>query len=307
MRLKRLFLISSAAFLASAVPVFANKPTDRGIWLQEAATPVMEQLTWLHNFVSWIILAIVLFVMALMGYIMIRFNEKANPVPSKTTHHVGLEVAWTIVPIIILLVMVVPSMKLLYYQDALPETDMTIKVTGNTWSWEYAYPDFEDNVESYISNVIDLELSEKLNLSASEIVAKIDSRTDEDVNKGNLRLNGKPYLLATDAPLVVPVDTNIKVLVTSSANLHAFAVPAFGVKMDAVPGRINETWFEVLPGKEGTYYGQCSELCGVDHYKMPIEVEVVSKAEFNRWVLNGGSFTTDVAHLSGGLATAAQK
>jgi len=276
MGVKRLTLAASVAFLAMTSTAFANKPTDGGLWLQEAATPVMVELTKLHDFVFWIITAITVFVMVLMGYIMFRFSEKRNPVPSKTTHHVGLEIAWTIIPVIILLVMVVPSMKLLYMQDALPETEMTIKVTGNTWNWEYAYPDFEDQVESFISNPV------------------------EKADAGDL------YLLKTDAPLVVPVETKIKVLVTSSNNLHAFAVPAFGVKMDAVPGRINETWFEVLPGKEGTYFGQCSELCGVNHYKMPIEVEVVSKDEFARWVANGGSFKK-LASVSGGTAVAAQE
>jgi len=276
MRLKRLILASSAAFFALTAPAFANKPTEGGWWLQEAATPVMEELTWLHNFVFIIITIITLFVMVLMGYIMFRFSAKRNPVPSKTTHHVWLEVGWTIVPILILLVMVVPSMRLLYLQDALPETEMTIKVTGNTWNWEYAYPD-HPNVEAFISNPLEKEEA------------------------------GDLYLLKTDAALVVPVDTKIKVLVTSSNNLHAFAVPAFGVKMDAVPGRINETWFEVLPGKEGTYFGQCSELCGINHYKMPIEVEVVSKADFAAWVANDGAFTNSVASLGGGTATAAQE
>ncbi len=275
MRINRLILASSAAFFASASTAFANKPTDGGWWLQEAATPVMEELTKLHNFVFWIIAAITVFVTVLMLYIMVRFREKANPVPSKTSHNTLIEVIWTIGPIIILLAMVVPSMKLLYMQDRLPETEMTIKVTGNTWNWEYAYPD-HPNVESYISNPLEKE------------------------DAGDL------YLLKTDAPLVVPVDTKIKVLVTSSNNLHAFAMPAFGVKIDAVPGRINETWFEVLPGKEGTYYGQCSELCGAYHYKMPIEIKVVSKAEFDRWVANDGAFAKDVA-LNGGGVTAAQE
>ena len=274
MRINRLILASSAAFFASASAAFANKPTEGGWWLQEAATPVMEELTKLHNFVFWIITVITVFVTVLMLYIMVRFREKANPVPSKTSHNTLIEVIWTIGPIIVLLAMVVPSMKLLYMQDRLPETEMTIKVTGNTWNWEYAYPD-HPNVESYISNPLEKE------------------------DAGDL------YLLKTDAPLVVPVDTKIKVLVTSSNNLHAFAMPAFGVKIDAVPGRINETWFEVLPGKEGTYFGQCSELCGVNHYKMPIEIKVVSKAEFNNWVANDGAFTKSVA-LNGGV-TAAQE
>ena len=264
MRLVYNILASLALLLTLPSKAFANKPTDGGYWLQDAATPVMEELTKLHNFVFWIILGITLFVMVMMGWIMYRFSAKRNPTASKTTHHVGLEVAWTIVPIIILLVMVVPSMRLLYFQDALPETEMTIKVTGNTWNWEYAYPDYP-NVESFISNPLEKE------------------------DAGDL------YLLKTDASLVVPVDTKIKVLITSSNNLHSFAVPAFGIKMDAVPGRINETWFEVNPGKEGTYFGQCSELCGVNHYKMPIEIEVVSKEEFQSWVANDGAFTTAVA------------
>jgi len=278
MRLKRLILASSAAFFGMTATAFAAQPTDGGYWLQEAATPVMQELISLHNFVSWIILGITLFVTVLMGYIMWRFSAKRNPVPSKTTHHVGLEVAWTIIPVIILLIMVVPSMRLLYFQDALPETEMTVKVVGNTWNWEYSYPEFE-NVESFISNPLE---------------------------KDEAEAKGVPYLLATDVPLVVPVDTKVKVLITSSNNLHSFAVPAFGVKMDAVPGRINETWFEVLPGKEGTYYGQCSEICGIKHYKMPIEIKVVSKDEFKSWVANDGAFPTSVASLGGGV-TAAQK
>ena len=269
MRLVHYITASLALLLIMPGIAFANKPTDGGYWLQDAATPVMEELTKLHNFVFWIILGITLFVMVMMGWIMFRFSAKRNPTASKTTHHVGLEVAWTIVPIIILLVMVVPSMRLLYFQDALPETEMTIKVTGNTWNWEYAYPD-HPNVESFISNPLEKE------------------------DAGDL------YLLKTDASLVVPVDTKIKVLITSSNNLHSFAVPAFGIKMDAVPGRINETWFEVNPGKEGTYFGQCSELCGVNHYKMPIEIEVVSKEDFQSWVANDGAFTTAAVSYDNG-------
>ena len=283
MGFKRISLLSVAAFLA-ATPALAqdsayNGPRDGAIGFQEAVTPVMEKLVGFHNnMIMPIIVFITLFVVVLMGYIMWRFSEKRNPEPSKTTHHVGLEVAWTIIPVLILLVMVVPSMQLLYYQDVIPESDMTIKVTGNTWNWEYAYPDHPE-VESYISNML-----EKEDAAAA----------------------GKPYLLGSDAPLVVPVDTTVKVLVTSSNNLHSFAVPAFGIKMDAVPGRINETWFKVNPGKEGTYYGQCSELCGVRHAFMPIEINVVSKAKFAQWAANGGAFSTQAAGLKlTGAATAA--
>ncbi|MEP1230140.1 MAG: cytochrome c oxidase subunit II [Litorimonas sp.] len=261
------FIAGSAAALALGGAAFANKPTPGGWWLQEAASPVMEELTRVHNIVFVIICVILLVVTVLMAYIMIRFREKANPVPSKTTHHVGLEVVWTIVPVLILLAMVGPSMRLLYMQDRLPETEMTIKAIGNTWNWEYEYVDYE-NVDSFVANPLD---------------------------KAEAKSKGVPYLLATDNALVVPIGTKIKVLVTSVNNMHSWAMPAFGVKMDAVPGLVNETWFEAT--KEGTFYGQCSEICGALHYKMPIEIEVVSKAEFARWVANDGAFATRNASI----------
>jgi len=254
-----------------------NGPVDGAIGFQAPATPVMEEIIKFHDgFIFPVITAITIFVMVLMAYIMWRFSEKRNPVPSKTTHHVGLEVAWTIVPILILLFMVAPSMKLLYMQDRLPETEMTVKVIGNTWYWSYEYPDHADKVDAFDSLLLEKEDAEAA---------------------------GKPYLLAADTPLVVPVNTKVKVLVTSNNNLHSFAVPAFGVKMDAVPGRLNETWFEVL--REGTFYGQCSELCGVRHAFMPIEVKAVSKAEFNQWVANGGAFATQTAQVTASAVTTA--
>lgn len=279
MRLKRFLALASVAWLALGGAAFAAKPTDGAIGFQEAATPVMEMLVAFHNGpIMIIITAITLFVMVMMAYILFRFNHKRNPVPSKTSHNTLIEIVWTVVPVLILLVMVVPSMKLLYFQDVIPESDMTIKVTGNTWNWEYAYPEYEDKVESFVSNVLE---------------------------EADAKAAGKPYLLGTDAPLVVPVDTTVKVLVTSANNLHSFAMPAFGIKMDAVPGRINETWFKVT--KEGTYFGQCSELCGVRHAYMPIEIEVVSKAKFDQWVNNGGAFSTQISEVKGGGMTAAQK
>lgn len=267
------------SILALSGLAYGSEPKDGSIGFQDAATPVMERLVAFHNGpVMWIITAITIFVMALMIFIMVRFNEKANPVPSKTTHHVGLEIAWTLIPVLILLGMVGPSMKLLYMQDRLPETEMTIKVTGNTWYWSYEYPELADQVEAFDSLILE---------------------------KPEAEAAGKPYLLGTDTPLVVPVNTKVKVLVTSNNNLHSFAVPAFGVKMDAVPGRLNETWFEVL--REGTFYGQCSELCGVKHAYMPIEIKVVSKSEFDKWVRNGGSFLTNVAQDGAAAPTAALK
>jgi len=195
-------------------------------------------------------------------------------------------------------------MRLLYFQDVIPDTEMTIKVTGNTWNWEYTYPDQPD-LDSYISNP----------LSKEETAFVETYLANNSVPQASEF--GEPYLLATDAPLVVPVNTKIKVLVTSSANLHAFTVPAMGFKMDAVPGRINETWFESY--KTGTFYGQCSELCGVNHFFMPIEMRVVSKAEYAKWVAQGGGSHKDAAlaayaaskktktsALGGGLAVAAQ-
>lgn len=270
-----------SAFAAHAQDV-AGRPSEGGVWFQKSATPVMEQLQDVHNLVFVIICAIVVLVVALMLYIMIRFREKANPVPSKTSHNTMIEIIWTIAPVILLLIMVVPSMQLLYYQDRLPETEMTVKVVGNTWNWQYSYPDYED-IDEIISNPLD------------------ETQAQE---------NGVPYLLATDAPLVVPVGTKVKVLVTSVSNMHSWAVPSFGVKMDAVPGLVNETWFEVY--EEGTYYGQCSEICGILHYKMPVEVRAVSKADFNQWVANGGSFTEAVAenttqqNISGAAVLAAR-
>lgn len=279
MRLKRLISTALAMVLAPASAALAQVPVDGGINFQEAVTPVMEATEALHTWVFWLITAITLFVMILMIYILFRFSEKRNPVPSKTSHNTLIEVIWTIVPVVILLFLVVPSMKLLRFQDVIPEADMTIKVTGNTWNWEYAYIDFE-NVDSITSNVLE---------------------------EADAKAAGKPYLLGTDAPLVVPVDTTVKVLVTSNTNLHAFAVPSFGVKIDAIPGKINETWFKVNAGKEGTYYGQCSELCGLKHAYMPIEVNVVSKAAFNQWVANDGAFATANNETSGAATAAAPK
>ena len=237
-------------------------PVERGVNFQEPVTPVAEMLVSFHNaYLLPIVLGIVVFVLVLMAYILIRFRETANPVPSKTSHNTLLEVVWTVVPVILLMIIVVPSMRLLYFQDTIPEADMTVKATGDTWAWNYSYPDFAENVEEYVSNVLDEETADEL---------------------------GVPYLLASDAPLVVPVDTVVKVLVTSNNNMHSFAMPSFGIKMDAVPGIVNETWFEAR--REGTFYGQCSEICGIKHAYMPIHIEVVSKPEFAQWIANGGSF-----------------
>lgn len=261
--------------LSTSAVAFAAAPEPKGWFLQDPATPVMEDLIWVHNMVQIIITAIVIFVFLLMAYILIRFRESKNPVPSKTSHNTLIEIIWTVVPVILLVIIAIPSMNLLYKQDRLPETELTVKAIGNTWNWIYSYPDYED-VDEYVSNPLD-------ETQAREV--------------------GQPYLLATDAPLIVPVNTKVKVLVTSRSNMHSWAVPSFGVKMDAVPGIINETWFEVY--EEGTYFGQCSEICGIRHYYMPIEVKAVSKEEFAQFIASGGIPEDKFATLQGGAAVAA--
>ena len=297
--------LGALTFLGLAGSAFArteNGPTN-GSWdLQRSVTPVMDFVT---KFYDWgllpVMVGIVVMVTVLMLYIMVRFREKANPEPSKTTHHTGLEVAWTLIPVLILFCLAIPGMKGLYFMDVVQNEEMTIKVTGNTWNWEYAYPDHADKVDPFISNIVDIPMDEKLGLSHAQIIKIIDARP-----AGEPRLDGRPYLLSTDAPLVVPVDTTIKVIVTSNTNTHAFAVPQFGVKIDAVPGRINETWFKVR--EEGTFNGQCSEICGVNHSFMPIEVKVVSKQAFKAWVANGGAFSNQYSDISAsGIKTAAPK
>ena len=236
---------------------------------QEAVTPVMEDIESFHHFLLILITVIVVFVSLLLAYVMLRFNRKANPTPSKTSHHTWLEVAWTVVPIMILLVIVVPSFRLLYKELVVPTPEMTIKATGNQWYWGYEYPDNGD-------------------ISFDSILVP-----DNEIKEGQHRL------LSTDEVVVVPVDTTIRVIVTGADVIHAWAVPAFGVKVDAVPGRLNETWFKAT--KTGVYYGQCSELCGQDHAFMPIEVHVVSKEEFAAWVAEKGkkaSLTNDNVKLA---------
>jgi cytochrome c oxidase subunit 2 len=251
-----------SAFLTTAlmaVPAFAilGQPVPGGIDFQEAASPMKEKMQFFHNSLLLPIMAVVAaFVFILLLIVIIRFNAKANPVPSKTTHNVMLEVIWTLIPVLILVVVVIPSMKMLYYVDKTTEAEMTLKVTGYQWYWGYDYPD--DGGISFLSNLVQ----------------------DKDLKPG------QPRLLATDNVVVLPVDTNIKILTTASDVIHSWAVPAFGIKLDAVPGRLNETWVRI--DKEGEFYGQCSQLCGQNHGYMPIEVRAVSKKAFAEWVKKQG-------------------
>ena len=245
---------SAAAVTLAGAAQAAGVPTDGAIGFQESVTPNMDMVEKLHTIAFVIITAIVILVMGLMLFIMVRFNEKANPVPSKTSHNTLLEVVWTAAPVMIVLFLIAVATRPLYFLDTIPEDAITVKAIGNQWNWDYVYPDhggFEFN----------------------SAPLTIEEAADKNV----------PGRLAVTEPMVVPVGQKIRVIVTASDVLHAFAVPAFGVKVDAVPGRLNETWFEVR--EPGTYYGQCSEICGQLHYNMPIEVRVLPQAEFDAWVL----------------------
>ena len=243
-----------AALLASAGAAFAamGQPTPWQMGLQDAATPVMAEIAGFHDFLLWIIAAISVFVLALLVIIIFRFNERANPTPSRTTHNTPIEVIWTIVPVIILAVIAVPSFRLLFVELDVPNPDLTIKATGKQWYWSYAYPD-NGNFEF-----------------DSLMVPEKDLKP------------GQPRLLTADSQMVVPVNKVVHVLVTGADVIHSFTVPSFGIRIDAVPGRINDTWFKATV--EGTFYGQCSELCGKDHSFMPIMVQVMKQDDFNTWV-----------------------
>lgn len=249
------------AFLMTSFPASAKEvlgqPYDWQLGFQTAASPMKERMEAFHDHLLLPIAVVVsVFVMGLLLYVMIRFNAKTHPTPSQTTHNTLLEIIWTALPVLILLVVVVPSMKLLYFADKTTDAEMTLKAIGHQWYWEYEYPD-----------------NGAINFSANLVPEK-------DLQKGQVRL------LSTDNPVVLPVDTNIRILVTATDVLHAFAVPAFGVKIDANPGKVNETWVRI--DKEGTFYGQCSELCGQGHGFMPIEIRAVSKKEFAAWVAKQG-------------------
>jgi cytochrome c oxidase subunit 2 len=234
-----------------------GQPRPWQLGLQDAATPVMSDLVSFHDWLLVIISLITAFVLALLLIIIVRFNRRANPNPSRTTHNTLIEVIWTVVPIIILTGIAIPSFKLLFYEQNIPPADLTVKATGNQWYWNYAYPD---------NGKFDF-----------------DSRMLDETDRAKQKPN-EPRLLAVDNDIVVPVNKVVRVIVTADAAgvIHSFAVPSFGIKIDAVPGRLNETWFKAT--REGIYYGQCSELCGRDHAFMPIAVRVVSDADFAVWV-----------------------
>ena len=246
-------LITALGLSGGSAWAALGQPVDWQLGLQDAGTPVMEDIVWFHDYLLLgIITAIALFVLVLLIIVMVRFNATRNPTPSRTTHNTLIEVLWTAIPVLILVVIAIPSFKLLFYQLNLPPADVTVKATGNQWFWSYTYPD-------------------NGNFEFNSILVPTDK-----LKPGQLRL------LTVDNEMVVPVNKVVRVQTIGSDVIHSFAVPSFGIKIDSVPGRLNETWFKAT--REGVYYGQCSELCGRDHAFMPIAVRVVSEQAFNAWV-----------------------
>lgn len=237
--------------MVKAFPGLASKPVPWQMGMQQPVTPVMEKIYHLHDILLWITGAIALFVGVLLIYVLTRFKASRNPVPSKRTHHTLLEVIWTAIPTIILVALAIPSLKLLYFMDKAVDPQLTVKVVGHQWYWSYEYPDHK---VSFDSLMVDTK-----NLQADQL-----------------------RLLDVDNPLVVPVGTVVRVLLTSADVIHSWALPALGIKKDTVPGKLTETWFQIK--QEGVYYGQCSEICGINHGFMPIVVKALPREQFAQWI-----------------------
>jgi len=262
----------AAIFGGSAAYAGTGQPSPWQMNLQGAATPVMESIHSFNTFLLVIITAIVLFVLVLLAIVVLRFNEKSNPVPSRTSHNTMIEVAWTVIPVMILVAIAIPSFRLLHLELRVPTADLTVKAVGHQWYWSYEYP---DNGGFGFDSLLVPEKELK---------------------------PGQPRLLAVDNEVVVPVNKVIRIQVTAADVIHSFAVPSFGIKIDALPGRLNETWFKAT--KEGVYYGQCSELCGRDHAFMPIAVRAVSEAEFEAWIADSKKKFATAQDAEGRLADA---
>jgi len=269
------FAVTVGALLAAAGTALAayGHPVPWQMGMQDAASPIMADVSWFNTFLFWVTAAIAAFVLVLLAYIIMRFGARKNPTPSRTTHNTPIEVIWTIVPVVILVAIAVPSFRLLFLQLDVPKPDLTVKATGKQWFWSYSYPD-NGNFEFDSTMVADKDLKP-----------------------------GQPRLLAADEDMVVPVNKVVHVLVTGADVIHSFAVPSFGIRIDAVPGRINDTWFKAT--REGMYYGQCSELCGTNHAFMPIAVRVVNDAAFAAWVADAKKkFAADPPASATALAAA---
>jgi len=263
-----MFALCVFAGLAIVFPAFAAGPVPWEYEFQPAASTSADRIHAFYSMLFYIIAAIGVFVFLLLVWVVIRYNAKANPVPAQFSHNVLIEVLWTVIPVVILIIIAIPSFKLLYYSDHTENPELTLKVTGYQWYWGYEYPDQE-------------------NLAFSSYMIK-----DAEIDKAK----GQERLLSTDNAVVLPIDTNIQILTTASDVIHSWAVPAFGVKLDAVPGRVNETWVRIE--KPGVYYGQCSELCGKDHSYMPIEIHAVTKEEFKNWLVSAKTQFASRTNLS---------
>jgi cytochrome c oxidase subunit 2 len=254
--------VLAAALLGSMAPAAwagSGQPSPKQVTFQEAVTPIAEEIHRVHDFVNIIIFLITAFVLVLMLYVMWRFSERRNPAPSMTTHNTLLEVLWTVIPVLILVLIAIPSFRLLYAQYTYPPPDVVMKATGHAWNWTHEIPDLGVRVDSVM----------------------LQDNEREDVIKSGIPPDQVPRNLAVNNEVLVPVNKVIHLLVTSSDVIHSWTIPSFGSKVDAVPGRINATWFK--PTKEGIYFGQCSELCGKDHAFMPIAIRVVKEPVFNDW------------------------
>lgn len=254
-------LAAGVALASGGAGAFAAQPRPWQLGLQDAATPVMAEMAAFHNLLLVIITGVTVVVLGLMLYVIVRFRASRHPTPSRTAHNSVLEVVWTVIPILILVFIAIPSFRLLYYQNIIPEADMTLKVTGHQWYWSYEYPDHGGfTFDAFLA------------CRTEEACAAMGDETGETPLR----------LLDTDNRVVLPVDTTVRVLLTADDVIHSWAVPAFGIKADTVPGRLNEVWLRIE--EEGVYYGQCSELCGLDHGFMPIAVEAITKRRFDTWV-----------------------
>ncbi|MDN2566811.1 cytochrome c oxidase subunit II [Aquibium sp. A9E412] len=275
----RTFLASLAAGAAivAATGAFAAQPVDWQMDLQPAATDIMRQIRWFEAYTLWFIGPITLLVLALLGWCVVRYRASANPTPSRTSHNTMIEVIWTVGPVVVLLFLAVPSFQLLTAQYTPPEDpEITIKATGLQWYWDFEYQDEQE-------------------ISFSSLMMQEEDRAE--LGKEDKALY--PRLLAVDNEVVVPVDTTVRVLVTAGDVIHSFAMPAFGIKIDAIPGRIEEAWFKAE--REGLFYGQCSELCGKDHAYMPIAIRVVSQEQYQQWA---GAAADDLAGANRALMAA---
>jgi cytochrome c oxidase subunit 2 len=254
-----------------------GQPSPWQTGLQQSASPVMDNLVSFHNFLLVVITLITAFVLALLVVVIVKFNARTNPTPSRTTHNTLVEVLWTVIPVVILVVIAIPSFRLLFFQLNIPPADLTVKATGKQWYWSYSYPDHGK--------------------------FEFDSLMLQDADRKKMQPE-PPRLLAVDNALVVPVNKVVRVQTIGADVIHAFAVPSFGIKIDAIPGRLNETWFRAT--REGIYYGQCSELCGKDHAFMPIEVRVVSEQAFAAWIEDAKKkYARDERESPDAIATAA--